>query len=95
MRDARRRFLAEDAVDRSRLRAHRQYAPPATRVRKCRGPPEKRVQRRDLQPYELVHDFEHVRSPGSRDVYVNAVGSLVKVFDVFDVRKNKLVLENC
>ena len=63
MRDPYLRVLAEDAVDRRRLRTHCQDAPPAARVGESGRASEQRVEGRDLELDEVLDDFEDVRPP--------------------------------
>ena len=55
--------LAEDAIDRHRLRCRRQDGPLLPRVRqRCRAA-EHRVERRHFQPDKVADDFEDIGPP--------------------------------
>ena len=56
MRDPYLRILAEDAVDRRRLRAHGQDASPAARVGERGRAAKQRVEGRDLELDEVLDD---------------------------------------
>ena len=65
MRNPHLRILAEDAVDRRRLRPHRQDAPPPACESQRGGAAKQRVEWCDLEVDEVAYDREYVRPPAS------------------------------